>query len=59
MPMTSRFTLVLAAMLLAFTAPLAIAQTSVVIPGPSGRAQLKFEITVPTSVRNQPLTGRV
>jgi len=59
MPMTSRFTLVLAAMLLAVAAPLAIAQTSVVIPGPSGRAQVKFEITVPTSVRNEPLTGRV
>ncbi|MBN8713983.1 MAG: hypothetical protein J0H50_08390 [Xanthomonadales bacterium] len=59
MLMTSRFTLMLAPMLLAFAAPLAIAQTSVVIPGPSGRAQVKFEITVPTSVRNEPLTGRV
>jgi len=35
------------------------AQTSVVLPGPSGRARAKFEIRVPTSVRSDPLTGRV
>jgi hypothetical protein len=38
---------------------LASAQTSVILPGPSGRAQVSFEIRVPTSVRNEPLTGRV
>jgi hypothetical protein len=35
------------------------AQTSVILPGPSGRARVKFEIRVPASVRNEPLTGRV
>ena len=30
-----------------------------ILPGPSGRAQTKFEIRVPASVRNEPLTGRV
>src|SRR5690348_9466751 len=35
------------------------AQTSVILPGPSGHAQVKFEITVPPSVRHEPLTGRV
>ena len=38
---------------------LAFAQTSVVLPGPSGRAQVSFEIRVPPSVRSEPLTGRV
>ena len=38
---------------------LAVAQTSVILPGPSGRAQLSFEIRVPPSVRSEPLTGRV
>src|SRR5689334_7244554 len=37
----------------------AAAQTSVILPGPSGRAKAKFEIRVPPSVRNEPLTGRV
>ncbi len=37
----------------------AMAQTSVILPGPSGRAKIKFEIRVPASVRNEPLTGRV
>lgn len=59
MPMKSRFPLVLVAMLLAFTARVAIAQTSVILPGPSGRALVKFEIRVPPSVRSEPLTGRV
>src|SRR5215831_1788030 len=36
----------------------AAAQTSVILPGPSGRARVKFEIRVPASVRNEPLTGR-
>src|SRR4051794_26940683 len=36
-----------------------VAQTSVILPGPSGRAQVSFEIRVPPSVRGQPLTGRV
>jgi len=35
------------------------AQTSVILPGPSGRAHVKFEIRVPASVRSEPLTGRV
>src|SRR5262249_8853477 len=37
----------------------AAAQTSVILPGPSGRARIKFEIRVPSSVRDEPLTGRV
>ena len=40
-------------------AGVATAQTSVILPGPSGRALVKFEIRVPPSVRNEPLTGRV
>ena len=44
--------------LIAFAAPVA-AQTSMILPGPSGRAQTKFEVRVPASVRNEPLTGRV
>src|SRR4051812_36029843 len=35
------------------------AQTSMILPGPSGRAQMKFEIRVPAAVRSEPLTGRV
>jgi hypothetical protein len=35
------------------------AQTSMILPGPSGRALVKFEIRVPPSVRSDPLTGRV
>lgn len=38
--------------------PLA-AQTDVRFPWPSGRAKIKFEITVPVSVRAEALTGRV
>jgi len=34
-------------------------QTSVILPGPSGRAHAKFEIRVPPSARSEPLTGRV
>jgi len=30
-----------------------------IIPGPSGRAHVRFEIRVPASVRKEPLTGRV
>jgi hypothetical protein len=37
----------------------AAAQTPVTLPGPSGRAQVSFEIRVPASVRSEPLTGRV
>jgi hypothetical protein len=44
--------------LLLLTDP-AAAQTSVILPGPSGRALVKFEIRVPASVRSDPLTGRV
>ena len=45
---------------IALTAPpLAAAQTPVILPGPSGRAQVSFEIRVPTTTRNEPLTGRV
>jgi hypothetical protein len=59
MPKKIRLPLVLAATALPFLAGGAAAQTSVIIPGPSGRALVKFEIRVPTSVRNEPLTGRV
>ena len=41
------------------TAVVANAQTSVILPGPSGKALVKFEIRVPASVRSEPLTGRV
>ena len=37
----------------------AAAQTSVILPGPTGRAHVKFEIRVPATVRSEPLTGRV
>ncbi|MEO7041780.1 MAG: alpha/beta hydrolase-fold protein [Gemmatimonadaceae bacterium] len=63
MPIKTRLPLVLAAMALPFMAGAApavvTAQTSVIIPGPSGRALTRFEIRVPTSVRSEPLTGRV
>ena len=36
-----------------------IAQTSMILPGPSARAHTRFEIRVPRSVRSEPLTGRV
>ena len=36
-----------------------LAQTPVILPGPSGRAKISFEIRVPASVRSTPLTGRV
>ena len=35
------------------------AQTSMLVPWPSGRSHVKFEIRVPASVRSEPLTGRV
>jgi hypothetical protein len=35
------------------------AQTSMLIPWPSGRSPVKFEIRVPASVRGEKLTGRV
>lgn len=59
MPMTSRFLFMLGAVSLAFAAQVAVAQTSAILPGPSGRALVKFEIRVPPAVRNEPLTGRV
>ena len=34
------------------------AQTTLILPGPSGRAQARFEITIPSSVRTGPTTGR-
>ena len=37
----------------------AAGQTSMILPGPSGRAHAKFEIRVPAPVRSEPLTGRV
>jgi hypothetical protein len=37
----------------------AAAQSSPILPGPSGRAQLRFEISVPRAVRSEPTTGRV
>ena len=59
MPASPRRSLASAAItLLALTHP-AAAQTSVILPGPSGRALVKFEIRVPASVRSDPLTGRV
>lgn len=49
-----------AAMVGAFIAPVpAQAQTSQILPGPTGRAAIRFEISVPTSVRAEPTTGRV
>ena len=36
-----------------------VAQTSMLMPWPSGRSQVKFEIRVPVAVRGAPLTGRV
>ncbi|MFI5245235.1 MAG: hypothetical protein ACHQQR_08420, partial [Gemmatimonadales bacterium] len=44
--------------LMSLATPVA-AQTSMILPGPSGHAQTKFEIRIPASVRNEPLTGRV
>ncbi|MEO7086329.1 MAG: alpha/beta hydrolase-fold protein [Gemmatimonadaceae bacterium] len=35
------------------------AQTPLILPGPSGKALVKFEITIPRAVRSEPLTGRV
>jgi putative esterase len=35
------------------------AQTNVLVPWPSGRSQVRFEIRVPPSVRAEKLTGRV
>ncbi|MEO6878733.1 MAG: hypothetical protein ABI205_09650, partial [Gemmatimonadaceae bacterium] len=57
-PFPSRFAPLVAVALLA-TAGAAAAQTSMILPGPSGRAHVRFEIRVPASVRNEPLTGRV
>jgi hypothetical protein len=37
----------------------AVAQTSQMLPGPSGRAPIRFEITIPSSIRSEPTTGRV
>jgi hypothetical protein len=37
----------------------AAAQTSPIMPGPSGRAAVRFEISVPRAVRSEPTTGRV
>lgn len=34
-------------------------QSNVLPPVPSGRARLRFEVTVPPNVRSEPLTGRV
>ncbi len=45
--------------LAAVAATAAGAQTSVILPGPSGKALTKFEIRVPAAVRSEPLTGRV
>jgi hypothetical protein len=37
----------------------AAAQSSQILPGPSGRATIRFEIVVPPSARAEPTTGRV
>src|SRR5262249_30249689 len=50
---------VIASLMVVASSAGAAAQTSVILPGPSGRAHVKFEIRVPTSVRTEPLTGRV
>ncbi len=41
------------------SARMAGAQTPVILPGPSGKALVKFEISVPAAVRREPITGRV
>ena len=41
------------------SARVAAAQTPVILPGPSGKALVKFEISVPATVRREPITGRV
>jgi hypothetical protein len=47
----------LPALVLALTAQ-AGAQTSLITPGPSGKALARFEISIPASVRNEATTGR-
>ena len=59
MPAFPRRLPALAAIALLLLTDPAAAQTSVILPGPSGRALVKFEIRVPASVRSDPLTGRV
>ena len=59
MPTFSHRPLAVVAIALPLLTATAAAQTSVILPGPSGRALVKFEIRVPVSVRNEPLTGRV
>ncbi|MEA3247562.1 MAG: hypothetical protein U9Q74_15520 [Gemmatimonadota bacterium] len=45
---------------LAALAPIAtLAQTSVILPGPSGGAQVRFEIRVPEATHKEAITGRV
>jgi hypothetical protein len=46
-------------LLLGAAAGTAEAQTSMILPGPSGRAHAKFEIRVPAAVHAEPITGRV
>ena len=41
------------------SARIAAAQTPVILPGPSGKALVKFEVSVPAAVRREPITGRV
>src|ERR1051326_3808810 len=45
--------------LLVLGSALARGQTSMILPGPSGRSHVRFEIRVPSSTRSEPLTGRV
>jgi hypothetical protein len=45
--------------LAAFGSAALAAQTSMLMPWPSGRSLVKFEIRVPPAVRSEPLTGRV
>ncbi|MGE5102510.1 MAG: hypothetical protein ACM3SX_21185, partial [Deltaproteobacteria bacterium] len=59
MPSLPRRVIMCAALASLVVASVAAAQTSVILPGPSGRARVRFEISVPSSVRNEPLTGRV
>jgi hypothetical protein len=60
MPMTRHFSRQIAAFAVALLGSTTIAaQTNVLFPWPSGRSKVAFEIRVPSTVRSQPLTGRV
>jgi len=59
-PTSSRWTRPIGALAAAMLgSTMLAAQTNVLLSWPSGRAQVRFEIRVPPSVRGEPLTGRV